>query len=88
MIWFIILFIQFQLNFFDPGNSSTASKITCTDQKCSLGFQTGDSSCVGSDSPCNYTFQYADGSKASGYYIQDLLRLNLSSNSSAQMMFG
>ncbi|KAK0604163.1 hypothetical protein LWI29_012715 [Acer saccharum] len=85
---------QVQLNFFDPGSSSTASLISCSDQRCSLGLQSADSGCAAQNNQCSYTFQYGDGSGTSGYYVADLMHLDtilegsLTSNSSAQIFFG
>ncbi|TXG73729.1 hypothetical protein EZV62_002308 [Acer yangbiense] len=85
---------QVQLNFFDPGSSSTASLISCSDQRCSLGLESADSGCAAQNNQCSYTFQYGDGSGTSGYYVADLMHLDtilegsLTSNSSAQIFFG
>ncbi|KAK2643500.1 hypothetical protein Ddye_025263 [Dipteronia dyeriana] len=85
---------QVQLNFFDPGSSSTASLISCSDQRCSLGLESADSGCAAQNNQCSYTFQYGDGSGTSGYYVADLMHLetilegSLTSNSSAQIFFG
>lgn len=91
---FCLFIVQIQLNFFDPASSSTASLITCSDQRCSLGLQSEDSGCAAQNNQCSYTFQYGDGSGTSGYYVADVMQLNtilegsMTSNSSAQVFFG
>ncbi|KAL5830982.1 hypothetical protein ACOSQ4_016336 [Xanthoceras sorbifolium] len=86
--------LHIQLDFFDPGSSSTASLISCSDQRCSLGLESADSGCAAQSNQCSYTFQYGDGSGTSGYYVADLLHLDtilegsMTSNSSAQIFFG
>ncbi|XP_052208366.1 aspartic proteinase 36-like isoform X2 [Diospyros lotus] len=87
--------LQIPLNFFDPSSSSTASLIPCSDQRCDLGAQYSDSGCSSTQSDqCNYSFLYGDGSGTSGYYVSDLMYLDLVvetslvSNSSAPIVFG
>ncbi|PPR89417.1 hypothetical protein GOBAR_AA31276 [Gossypium barbadense] len=86
--------LQIPLNFFDPGSSSTASLVSCSDQRCSSGIQASDSTCSGSSNQCSYTFQYGDGSGTSGYYVSDLLHFNTvlpgstTGNATASIMFG
>ncbi|MBA0739847.1 hypothetical protein Gogos_013077, partial [Gossypium gossypioides] len=86
--------LQIQLNLYDPGSSSTASLVSCSDQRCSAGLQSSDSGCSGQSNQCSYTFQYGDGSGTSGYYVADLLHFNsilegsVITNSTAPIMFG
>ncbi|KAJ8768222.1 hypothetical protein K2173_021162 [Erythroxylum novogranatense] len=86
--------LQIPLNFFQPGSSSTASLISCSDQRCSLGVQSSDSACSSQNNQCSYTFQYGDGSGTSGYYVSDLLHFDtvlggsLTNNSTAPITFG
>ncbi|GAA0179122.1 aspartic protease [Lithospermum erythrorhizon] len=85
--------LQIQLEFFDPSSSSTASAISCSDQRCALGAQSSDSGCS-SQNQCSYRFQYGDGSGTSGFYLSDQMHFDtvlgntLFSNSSAQVVFG
>ncbi|KAL2239369.1 UNVERIFIED_CONTAM: Aspartic proteinase-like protein 2 [Sesamum indicum] len=85
--------LQIELEFFDPSSSSTASMISCNDQRCALGAQSSDSGCSGQNQ-CGYTFQYGDGSGTSGYYVSDSIYFDsivgnsLTSNSSAPVVFG
>ncbi|KAL2536181.1 Eukaryotic aspartyl protease family protein [Forsythia ovata] len=85
--------LKIQLEFFDPSSSSTASLISCSDQRCALGAESSDSSCS-NQNQCGYKFQYGDGSGASGYYVSDLMSFNTivgdssTSNSSAPVVFG
>lgn len=86
--------LQIPLNVFDPGSSSTSSLISCSDKRCSLGFQSSDSMCSTQSNQCGYSFQYGDGSGTSGYYVSDLLHLDtvlgnsMIQNSSASVLFG
>ncbi|KAK8336190.1 hypothetical protein V6Z12_A09G102800 [Gossypium hirsutum] len=86
--------LQIQLNLYDPGSSSTASLVSCSDQRCSAGLQSSDSGCSGQSNQCSYTFQYGDGSGTSGYYVADSLHFNsilegsVITNSTAPIMFG
>ncbi|EOY33631.1 Eukaryotic aspartyl protease family protein isoform 5 [Theobroma cacao] len=86
--------LQIQLNLYDPGSSSTASLVSCSDQRCSAGVQSSDSGCSGQSNQCSYTFQYGDGSGTSGYYASDLLHLDtilegsMTTKSTAPIMFG
>ncbi|GER34422.1 eukaryotic aspartyl protease family protein [Striga asiatica] len=47
--------LQIELEFFDPSSSSTASLISCSDQRCGLGVQTSDAGCS-DQNRCGYTF--------------------------------
>ncbi|KAJ9540511.1 hypothetical protein OSB04_027017 [Centaurea solstitialis] len=86
--------LQIPIEFYDPSSSSTASLITCSDQRCSLASQSSDSACSRSNNQCSYKFQYGDGSGTSGYYVSDVMHLNTlgadsgSLNSSATVVFG
>ncbi|XP_057457112.1 aspartic proteinase 36 [Lotus japonicus] len=86
--------LKIQLNFFDPGRSSTSSSISCSDKRCKAGIQTSDASCSSQNNQCSYSFQYGDGSGTSGYYVSDMLHLDtisegsVTSNSSAPVVFG
>lgn len=85
--------LQIKLELFDPSGSSTASPLSCSDQRCALGAQTSESGCS-AQNQCGYTFQYGDGSGTSGYYVSDLMYFDknvgnpLTSNSSAPVIFG
>ncbi|CAM8982809.1 unnamed protein product [Rhodiola kirilowii] len=86
--------LNIPLNVYDPGSSSTAYSVSCSDAKCSLGLQSSDSGCSISTNQCSYSFQYGDGSGTSGYYVSDLLNLmtivggSQISNISASIVFG
>ncbi|XP_057456548.1 aspartic proteinase 36-like [Lotus japonicus] len=86
--------LQIQLDFFDPGHSSTSSLISCSDQRCNGGIQTSDASCSGRDGQCSYDFRYGDGSGTSGYYVSDMMHFttifegSVVANSSAPVVFG
>lgn len=97
-IWsFVFPLLQISLNLFNLSGSSTASLVSCSDPRCTVGFQSEDSVCPTQNNPnnqCSYTFQYLDGSGTSGYYVSDLMHLDtvvgssLVSNSSATVVFG
>lgn len=81
------------LSFFDPGNSSTASLISCSDKICRLGIQSSDSVCAAKSNQCSYAFQYGDGSGTSGYYVSDLFHMTVFDDvsvkyTSAPVVFG
>ncbi|CAA0832628.1 Eukaryotic aspartyl protease family protein [Striga hermonthica] len=85
--------LQIELEFFDPSSSSTASLISCSDQRCGLGVQTSDAGCS-DQNRCGYTFQYGDGSGTSGFYVYDSIYFDsivgnsMISNSSSSVIFG
>ena len=85
---------QVELNVFDPGNSSTASLVSCSDKICTPGVVSSDSSCFGQTNQCAFALQYGDGSETSGYFVIDKMRLNVvgndhdTSNPSASVVFG
>ncbi|KAF8039535.1 hypothetical protein BT93_B1908 [Corymbia citriodora subsp. variegata] len=81
------------LHVFDPGSSSSASVISCLDERCSPGVQTSDSVCPTQSNLCSYSLAYEDGSRASGYYVTDLITFDMIEgnalvNSSAAVIFG
>ncbi|KAI3912766.1 hypothetical protein MKW92_009831, partial [Papaver armeniacum] len=82
-----------ELQFFDPGSSSSASPISCSDSVCSSVVQTAEAGCS-ENSQCSYQFQYGDGSGTAGFYVSDMLDFDtvtgnsLMSNSSAPVVFG
>ncbi|CAH2038593.1 unnamed protein product, partial [Thlaspi arvense] len=84
--------LQIQLSFFDPGASSSALMVSCSDRRCYSNFQT-ESGCS-PNNLCSYTFKYGDGSGTSGYYISDFISFDtvitstLAINSSAPFVFG
>ncbi|CAN7096867.1 unnamed protein product [Brassica rapa subsp. narinosa] len=84
--------LQIQLSFFDPGASSSASMVSCSDRRCYSNFQT-ESGCS-PNNLCSYSFKYGDGSGTSGYYISDFMSFDtvitstLAINSSAPFVFG
>ncbi|GJW70195.1 aspartic proteinase-like protein 2 [Tanacetum coccineum] len=78
----------------DPSRSSTSSLISCLDKMCSIGIESSDAGC-GKHNRCIYSFKYGDGSATSGYYVSDVVHLemmsddtNPSSNASSTIMFG
>lgn len=89
--------LQIELEFFDPDKSSTASRITCSDDRCTSALQSGEAVCstsISQNSLCSYSFQYGDGSGTSGYYVSDTLYFDTvtgdeqTANSSATIVFG
>ncbi|EPS59272.1 hypothetical protein M569_15536, partial [Genlisea aurea] len=82
---------------YDPSSSSTSSLVSCTDSRCIAiaGGPSQDATCANQNqNQCGYLFQYGDGSKTSGYYVQDTLDFETItgnsqlSNSSASVIFG
>lgn len=92
ILCFFFLDFQIQLSFFDPGVSSSASLVSCSDRRCYSNFQT-ESGCS-PNNLCSYSFKYGDGSGTSGYYISDFMSFDtvitstLAINSSAPFVFG
>ncbi|CAL1404122.1 unnamed protein product [Linum trigynum] len=86
--------LQIPMNFYDSGSSSTASLISCSDQRCVVGLEAADSGCLQNKNQCGYTFQYGDGSGTSGYYVADMLHLDtivggsVTTNSTVPIVFG
>ncbi|KAI3417265.1 Peptidase A1 domain-containing protein, partial [Psidium guajava] len=85
--------LNMPLHVFDPGSSSSASVMSCLDERCTPGVQASDSVCPTQSNLCSYSLAYEDGSRASGYYVTDLLTFNeiegnVLVNSSAAVMFG
>ncbi|WOK97131.1 aspartic proteinase-like protein 2 [Canna indica] len=88
--------LNIPLEFFDPDKSSTSTRISCSDDRCSYAVQTGEALCPESSSSslCGYSFQYGDGSGTSGYYVSDVMYFDTvleneqASNSSATIVFG
>ncbi|GLT80817.1 hypothetical protein SLA2020_522350 [Shorea laevis] len=77
------------LNFFNPESSSTASSVSCSDQRCTSD---NEFSCVSNQ--CYYDQTYGDGSETSGYFFSDLFQFDtvlegsVTSNSNTTIMFG
>ncbi|KAK8520623.1 hypothetical protein V6N12_004557 [Hibiscus sabdariffa] len=87
--------LQIPIKLYDPGSSSTASMVSCSEERCSYGgVQSSAASCSSSSNRCIYTFQYGDGSGTSGYYVSDMLHFNtivqgsVASKATANIMFG
>ncbi|GLT82085.1 hypothetical protein SLE2022_004970 [Rubroshorea leprosula] len=85
---------EFPLNFFDPGSSSTASLVSCSDQRCNSSLQSPDFICESNSKQCHYNITYLDGSGTTGYYVSDLLQFDtvlkgsVTTNSTGTIMFG
>ncbi|KAK4764563.1 hypothetical protein SAY86_025653 [Trapa natans] len=86
--------LRIPLSFFDPTSSSTATPVSCSDERCSVGIQSSDSGCSTQNDMCSYTFQYGDGSGTSGYYVSDLMNFDtiignsMTANATARIVFG
>ncbi|XP_031402952.1 aspartic proteinase-like protein 2 isoform X2 [Punica granatum] len=88
--------LEIPLNSFNPRSSSSASAISCSDQRCTKGIQSSDATCSAQDNQCSYSFQYGDGSTTSGYYVSDSFHFDnvqgggesQTANSSAAVVFG
>ncbi|KAK4741897.1 hypothetical protein SAY87_025485 [Trapa incisa] len=72
---------------FEPKSSSSASEISCSDDRCTKGIQSSDATCSSQNNLCGYTFKYGDGSTSSGYYVSDNLYFD-ETNSSSPVVFG
>lgn len=86
--------LQIELTVFDADSSSTASPISCSDNRCAAIVQTANAECSTQSNQCSYSFQYEDGSGTSGFYLSDVLHFDtilgasLIANSSAPIVFG
>ncbi|KAJ6841131.1 aspartic proteinase-like protein 2 [Iris pallida] len=89
--------LNIPLQSFDPGKSSTASPITCMDELCIAGMQTGEMQCpasISANSMCSFNSTYGDGSGSTGYYISDTMYFDTvtengqTTNTSATVFFG
>ncbi|KAI4340436.1 hypothetical protein MLD38_025269 [Melastoma candidum] len=85
--------LPISINQFNPSRSSSASVVSCTSQICTDGLVSSDSTCSGSG--CSFSFQYGDGSGATGYYVSDKMHFDTIpggnsqyANSSASIVFG
>ncbi|KAI4386093.1 hypothetical protein MLD38_004057 [Melastoma candidum] len=84
--------LPISINEFDTSSSTSASTVSCSNQLCSQGILSSDSTCSGST--CGFSFQYGDGSGASGYYVSDKMHFDTiqgssqAANSSATVVFG
>ncbi|KAL5976610.1 hypothetical protein ACLOJK_020943 [Asimina triloba] len=82
------------LEFFSPAASSTASLVSCSDEICSFAVQSLEAGCSVTNSQCNYSFVYGDGSGTAGYYVSDTLYFDTvvgndaTVNSSTSIVFG
>ncbi|CAD5324696.1 unnamed protein product [Arabidopsis thaliana] len=70
--------LVWNVTFFDPGASSSAVKLACSDKRCSSDLQKK-SRCSLLES-CTYKVEYGDGSVTSGYYISDLISFDTMSD--------
>uniref|UniRef100_A0ACD5VFM7 Uncharacterized protein n=1 Tax=Avena sativa TaxID=4498 RepID=A0ACD5VFM7_AVESA len=83
---------------YNPKSSSTSSRISCSDHRCTDALEAGYAVCNRSHSPsnqCGYTLTYADGGTTTGYYVSDTLHLGTTMgnegsvhSSSAMVLFG
>ncbi|KQK05400.1 hypothetical protein BRADI_2g19890v3 [Brachypodium distachyon] len=86
-------FLNVPLEVYNPKSSSTASKISCSDERCTQVAETGKATCDPTKNQCGYTQSYADGSITSGNYFSDTMHLDTIGNKStantlASVFFG
>uniref|UniRef100_K4D411 Peptidase A1 domain-containing protein n=1 Tax=Solanum lycopersicum TaxID=4081 RepID=K4D411_SOLLC len=77
--------VGLKLNFYDSGNSTTATPISCSTRGCK---------CT-STNQCGFTLSYMDGSSTAGYLVSDVWHLDTflstsssTSSASAPIIFG
>ncbi|KAI3679449.1 hypothetical protein L2E82_51360 [Cichorium intybus] len=87
--------LRVPIGFYDYESSNTSSLVKCWDDMCLVGMKSGDADCSQRSPRCIYKFRYGDGSATSGYYVSDLIHLemmsdesNPKSNASSKVMFG
>eukprot|EP00850_Spirogloea_muscicola_P010471 SM000061S19298 [mRNA] locus=s61:624258:627102:- [translate_table: standard] len=82
---------------YDPAKSSSAAVVDCSSSTCSNFQETGSNADIGcltgsgtADKSCYYQLQYGDGSRSTGYLVNDVMRYNNLNGSaaSASMLFG
>lgn len=71
----IIDYWQIKLTLYDSKSSSTAKRVTCDDDFCTLISSSQASTCQ-SGSPCKYIVVYGDGSSTNGYFVRDTVQLD------------
>ncbi|XP_021900146.1 aspartic proteinase-like protein 2 isoform X1 [Carica papaya] len=67
--------LDIKLTLYDTKSSSTAKRVTCDDDFCSLISSSQSSTCQ-LGSPCEYTVVYGDGSSTNGYFVRDTVHLD------------
>ncbi|PWA86430.1 hypothetical protein CTI12_AA044130 [Artemisia annua] len=67
-------------NYYDESVSSTSYLISCSDKLCSRATTTCTSD---RQAQCSYTLHQSSGTNASGYYISDVIHLNINGTSEA-----
>ncbi|PWA33883.1 aspartic proteinase-like protein 2 [Artemisia annua] len=73
--------------YYDVSVSSTSYLISCSDKLCSRAATTCTSD---RQAQCNYTLHHSSGTNASGYYVSDVIYLNINGTSEAppSVLFG
>ncbi|PWA49810.1 aspartic proteinase-like protein 2 [Artemisia annua] len=74
-------------NYYDESVSSTSYLISCSDKLCSRAANTCTSD---RQALCSYTLHHSSGTKVEGYYVSDVLHLNITGTSEAppSILFG
>ncbi|PWA70418.1 aspartic peptidase A1 family, Aspartic peptidase domain protein [Artemisia annua] len=74
-------------NYYDESLSSTSSLISCSDRLCSRAATTCTSD---RQTQCSYTLHHSSGTIAAGYYVSDVIHLNINGTSEAppSILFG
>ncbi|KVH90725.1 Aspartic peptidase, partial [Cynara cardunculus var. scolymus] len=88
--------LHIPIEFYDPSKSATSTWISCYDARCNVGIQSSSAAtCSTTNTHCNYTFKYGDGSATSGYFVSDKIELemysdetSLLSHTSSTVLFG
>ncbi|KAF7805662.1 aspartic proteinase-like protein 2 [Senna tora] len=79
--------LNVNLTSFDPETSSSSSMVSCSEEICDSDYVSSEAVC--SNKRCSYTFEYADNSACTGYYVMDLIHFATAiSNTSSHVLFG
>jgi len=65
-----------ELQLYDPAASGNSSAVTCGQEFCAASNGGVIPSCPGTDTPCQYSITYGDGSSTTGFFVTDLLQYN------------
>ncbi|KAJ3685337.1 hypothetical protein LUZ61_014501 [Rhynchospora tenuis] len=72
-----------ELTLYDPKSSQTGTSVSCEESFCLSAFGGDVPGCTSSNTPCQYSVLYGDGSSTMGYFVTDLVQYNQVTGNSA-----
>ncbi|KAJ4787961.1 Eukaryotic aspartyl protease family protein [Rhynchospora pubera] len=72
-----------ELTLYDPKGSQSGTLVTCEESFCLSAFGGDVPGCTSSNTPCQYSVLYGDGSSTMGYFVTDLVQYNQVTGNSA-----